>query len=198
MKVKFLLSECALILILLMQIGFSGAATAQISVIQKTSATTPPPTHLNLNSSAGWNSAPEVCTFSAGSPSPWQPATPPEDQAQPQGLKAGTCSPRAAARAEISAFLESQKVAGEETAKAGAEEQQRASAAAMERLFQLSETVEWRIESGEADDSNVVGVFASRTLYQGAANTSLKFDAGVNVEAKSGSTAGLAGFVVAW
>ena len=77
-------------------------------------------------------------------------------------------------------------------------------------IFQLSETLEWRVEPGGYDvpisigalaarymPANQVGVFASRTLLQADENTSIKFDAGVNVE-KSGGTIGKAGLVMAW
>jgi hypothetical protein len=77
-------------------------------------------------------------------------------------------------------------------------------------IFQLSETLEWRVEPGGYDPprsisplagrymaANQVGVFASRTLLQKDENTSIKFDAGVNVDT-TGAAAGKAGFVMAW
>jgi hypothetical protein len=77
-------------------------------------------------------------------------------------------------------------------------------------LFQLSETLEWRVEPGDSDitksmgafaarymPANQVGVFASRTLLQKDENTSVKFDAGVNVDT-SGAAAGKAGLLMAW
>jgi hypothetical protein len=70
--------------------------------------------------------------------------------------------------------------------------------AGMEQLFQLSDKLEWRIEAGEAEAANLVGVFASRTLWQKGDNMSVKLDTGVNVETKTGSTTGVAGFAVAW
>jgi hypothetical protein len=73
-----------------------------------------------------------------------------------------------------------------------------ASAASLEKLFQLSQTLDWRIEPGDMDGQNQVGVFTSRTLSQFGPNASIKFDSGVNVEAKTGSIAGKAGFAVAW
>jgi hypothetical protein len=77
-------------------------------------------------------------------------------------------------------------------------------------IFQLSETLEWRVEPGGYDvprsigafaarymPANQVGVFASRTLFQRDENTSVKFDAGVNVDT-SGAPAGRAGLLMAW
>jgi hypothetical protein len=77
-------------------------------------------------------------------------------------------------------------------------------------IFQLSETLEWRVEPGGYDVSrsigafaarympaNQVGVFASRTLFQKDENTSVKIDAGVNVDT-SGAAAGKAGLLMAW
>ena len=87
---------------------------------------------------------------------------------------------------------------GELTTKEEDGEQESASAASLEKLFQLSQTLDWRIEPGDMDGQNQVGVFTSRTLSQFGPNASIKFDSGVNVEAKTGTIAGKAGFAVAW
>jgi hypothetical protein len=77
-------------------------------------------------------------------------------------------------------------------------------------IFQLSETLDWRVEPGGYDvprsvsalagrymPANQVGVFASRTLLQRDENTSIKFDAGVNVDT-TGAAVGKAGLLMAW
>jgi hypothetical protein len=164
-----------------MQVAFACGAKAQMTVVSKTATETPVSSF--LGGMKGLQAAPESCAEAETNPAACSSATSQEVIAR---RAASTGS------GDIAVLLSAQ------AGNAVSPQPQGQDTVALERLFQLSDKTEWRIAAGEDESPNQVGVFASQKLWQSENNTSLKFDAGVNVEAKTGSTAGLAGFVMAW
>ena len=188
-----------------------GASNAQTSVFSKTTPGNPQAPGGDSQNKQGWRIAvlnceadkTRPCFFEAGQHG-FVAATLPKSEANPPApsgdldLLQGETAAALDKTAGNAALLKLPLSIGDPADKNDDPNEDREGSKSLEHLFQLSETLEWRIEPGEMDGQNQVGVFTSRTLTQFGPNTALKFDAGVNVEAKNGNTAGKAGFVVAW
>jgi hypothetical protein len=157
----------------------AGGASAQQTVVSKTAAGTAASAY--LNGMGRLQAAPEDCDTADAAPDSCSAAT-------PQELVAG----QTVQAVRSSGFLQLDSIGADQPLQTAGDD------AGLEKLFQLGKGTEWRIAGGEAEGSNQVGVFASQQLWQAGSTATVKFDAGVIAESKTGSAAGLAGLALNW
>ena len=211
------------LLALSMQADFCDRAQAQLTVVPKTASASSLGTAFGLAKAEGELSGVTICSFEGktepcqqGEESGLAPGSHPQGpmEHQPQASQAfqietDSTETEKAVSAAVLALFKSQIELGETFSDTIACDPPEIGAQTV-NIFQLSETLEWRVEPGGYDiprsvgafaarymPANQVGVFASRTLFQKDENTSVKFDAGVNVDT-SGAAAGKAGLLMAW
>ena len=204
------------LLALSMQADFCDRAQAQLTVVPKTASAASLGTTFGLAKAEGGLSSVTICSFEGNSEPCQQGAksglAPMERQPQASQafqIERDSTETEKAVSAAVLALFKSEIELGETFSGTIACDPPEIGAQTV-NIFQLSETLEWRVEPGGYDvptsvgafaarfmPANQVGVFTSRTLFQKDENTSVKFDAGVNVDT-SGAAAGKAGLLMAW
>jgi hypothetical protein len=199
--------------LLLVSVASCSGAWAQVSVVSKTTPASALQKIPAVPRADTWKANVDTCAIdgmasaclpaayvnaaaSADSPSgvaPHQLAVIPSNE-----LQAAEDETEKAVNTAISALFKSQHAA---EAKSGTDDgDDDAASVQPKNLFQITDKLEWRIESTDFDAATAseVGFFASHKLMSTGEDAYLKFDAGISVESKTGNTAGKAGFSMAW